>query len=537
MEKRVILAFVLSFLILITWQTVFPSRQQNLGMDSMQMLDNKELVKKAQTASYDNLVSTPALPISKKEGERVVVNNGKIEAKLTTAGGVIESVKIVEYDAVLPVEDVFGVVAPFELNFVMTQSTGRDVVFEARQDQWRVRKKYHFSDEDFIVNAEIEVQNIGQNSAPFDFSLRAMTLNMGREEASSANQRDRNLLEYSHLIDGKVVRKTGAYRFTSKDNKIHQGAAQWIGFRNRYYSAIVSPTFPVIGVQTSSVTNDDKILFMDAILEKKVFLPGESLVFSSVIYFGPQKSAVLKKSGLFFEKIQVYFRSGFLDAIAKIIEDLMILMYKVVPNWGGAIILASLLIYFAMYPMTMKSMVSMRKMQSLQPKIIELRAKYEKNPQKLNQEIMKLYAENKVNPVGGCLPLLLQMPVFISLYQMIWRSILFKGANFLWIKDLSEPDRLFTLSRSFPVIGNEINLLPVVILVLMVIQQKITSKNMVITDPNQVMQQKMMTFMMPAVLLFAFYHIASGLTLYLTVFYLMSSFTQWKAAKTTTVAK
>lgn len=127
--------------------------------------------------------------------------------------------------------------------------------------------------------------------------------------------------------------------------------------------------------------------------------------------------------------------------------------------------------------------------------------------------------------------MLLQMPVFIGLYQVLWRSVSLKGADFWWIKDLSQPDRLAILPFSLPFFGNEINLLPIIMVFVMAIQQKITSKSMVITDPAQATQQKMMTIMMPVVLGVVFYQFASGLTLYFTAFYALSTFTQWKMSK------
>jgi YidC/Oxa1 family membrane protein insertase len=176
-------------------------------------------------------------------------------------------------------------------------------------------------------------------------------------------------------------------------------------------------------------------------------------------------------------------------------------------------------------------MVSMKKMQSLQPKINKLRERYNNNPQKLNKEMMDLYKEQRINPLGGCLPLILQMPVFIGLYQVLWRSVEFKGANFLWIKDLSEPDRLLIFPFSLPFIGNELNVLPVVMVVIMAIQQKLSAKSMVVSDSSQLAQQKMMMTIFPVFIGVIFYKFASGLALYFTLFYLMSTFAQWKMSK------
>ena len=153
----------------------------------------------------------------------------------------------------------------------------------------------------------------------------------------------------------------------------------------------------------------------------------------------------------------------------------------------------------------------MKDMQVLQPRIEELRKTYKDNPQKLNKEIMELYREHKVNPFGGCLPLVLQMPIFFGLYQGLMRSVALKGANFLWIKDLSEPDRLFVLTNSLPLLGKEINILPIIMAIGMFFQQKLS---MVSTGGSSAEQQKMMMIIFPVMFGVIFYHMPSGLVLY-----------------------
>jgi YidC/Oxa1 family membrane protein insertase len=123
------------------------------------------------------------------------------------------------------------------------------------------------------------------------------------------------------------------------------------------------------------------------------------------------------------------------------------------------------------------------------------------------------------------------MPVFIGLYQALWRSVIFQGQGFLWIKDLSMPDRLFVLPNSIPFIGTDINILPLVMMVAMFFQQKLTSKNMVLTDESQAMQQKIMMWFFPIFLGILFYNFGSGLNLYFTVFYILSIFSQLKMSK------
>jgi len=222
---------------------------------------------------------------------------------------------------------------------------------------------------------------------------------------------------------------------------------------------------------------------------------------------------------------------GLLNFVSMTIYKTLIFTHKYSKSWGVSILLVSFLIYGLMYPLTMSGMKSMRKMQALQPVMAQLREKHKSNPQKMNQEMMELYKEHRVNPFGGCLPFLLQMPIFIGLYQVLWRSVHFKGAEFLWIKDLSEPDRLITFKTSLPLVGNEFNILPLIMTVIMFFQQKLSAKNMVVTDPAQIAQQKMMATVFPVFLGFIFYKFASGLCLYFVVFYTMSTFTQWKISK------
>ena len=179
--------------------------------------------------------------------------------------------------------------------------------------------------------------------------------------------------------------------------------------------------------------------------------------------------------------------------------------------------------------------IRMKKMQALQPQMTKLREQHKNSPEKLNKEMMELYKKNKINPLGGCVPMLFQMPIFIGLYQVLWRSVMFKGSSFLWIKDLSAPDRLYVFENSLPIIGNEFNILPIIMVVIMAFQQKLSSKNMAATDPAQIAQQKMMMTVFPLFLGFIFYKFASGLSLYFSMFYLLSTFTQWKMSKMTKV--
>jgi YidC/Oxa1 family membrane protein insertase len=147
----------------------------------------------------------------------------------------------------------------------------------------------------------------------------------------------------------------------------------------------------------------------------------------------------------------------------------------------------------------------------------KLKAQFKDQPQKLNKEVLELYKKYKINPMSGCLPLLLQMPIFVALYQALTKSIALRGAGFLWISDLSMPDAV-PISFTLPIFGNSINVLPLLMVGLMVAQQKVSTKVMggAVTD-EQKQQQRMMLIIMPIMFGFIFYSMPSGMVLYWVV--------------------
>ncbi|MEW5759080.1 MAG: membrane protein insertase YidC [Candidatus Omnitrophota bacterium] len=240
-------------------------------------------------------------------------------------------------------------------------------------------------------------------------------------------------------------------------------------------------------------------------------------------FFGPKDKSLLYD----FDSVASDNLAHF-NAISRILLSILKFLYLIFRNWGLAIVILSILIYGLLYPLTHKQMQSMKEMQALQPHIENLRKIYKDNPQRLNKEIVELYKEHKVNPMGGCLPLLLQIPIFFALYQALSRSLLLKGARFLWINDLTEPDKLFILPKSFPVIGNEINLLPILMALTMFLQQKLSLKS---ASPTQREQQKMMMVIFPIIFGFIFYSFPAGLVIYWFINSLLTLVYQWKVSK------
>ena len=229
---------------------------------------------------------------------------------------------------------------------------------------------------------------------------------------------------------------------------------------------------------------------------------GGSVSRPMLYYVGPKKYSELSRYGMHLVDVMEF---GMWAPVGKVLLVTMNALHKYLwpHNYGLAIILLTILVRIVFWPITHKSTESMKKMQEIQPLVNAVREKYKDNAQKQQQEIMALYKEYKVNPLGGCLPTLIQIPVFIALFVVLRSAIELRFSSFLWVKDLSAPENLLAGVLPIP-----LNILPIFMAVTMAWQQKLTPSAG--ADPNQ---QKMMMFM-PVMMLVLFYNFASGLALY-----------------------
>lgn len=230
--------------------------------------------------------------------------------------------------------------------------------------------------------------------------------------------------------------------------------------------------------------------------------------FHASIYLGPRDFFQLQKAG--FEKA---FKIGVLGQIGLVLVKILDWTAGVTRNYGVALILLSVLVTSLMAPFTLLSFRSMKKMQELKPELDRIMAKHKDDPKKANVEVFALYKQHRVSPLSGCLPMLLQMPVFIALFQAISHFIGLRGAGFLWIKDLSLPDRIAQLPVTIPFLSNEVNLLPIVMAGTMYFQTKMSQKNMGGSSGNPTAQM-MSGPIMPVLFGVMFYQFPSGLVLY-----------------------
>ena len=281
-----------------------------------------------------------------------------------------------------------------------------------------------------------------------------------------------------------------------------KGLLKWAGIRNKYF--LIS-YIPADREQRSRV-----VLQGDhqgsQLWPEYSFQIGRRLERSgswhNIVYLGPLNYDELIGYEAELEQA-IDFGWPIVSQISRFLLILFIATYQYVPNYGWIIVLFAVVIKILVYPLTHKTYESAAKMQELQPKIATLREKYKNDNQRLSRETMKLYKEEGVNPLSGCLPLLLQMPIFIALYNLFGKTIELRQAPFtLWIQDLSLPDELL-------IGGFGLHVLPLLMAASMFIQQKMTMK-----DPKQAV----LVYMMPVLMIFIFWSMSSGLVLYWTIF-------------------
>ncbi len=260
---------------------------------------------------------------------------------------------------------------------------------------------------------------------------------------------------------------------------------------------------------------DQNLFAVGAIMPMGEIAAGAAAAQDGKLFVGPQESAKLETFATDFDLVKDY---GWLTIIAKPIFWLMDQIHKLLGNWGWTIIVLTILIKLAFFPLSAASYRSMAKMKLVTPKMTAIRERHKDNPQQMNAAMMELYKTEKINPLGGCLPILVQIPVFIALYWVLLASVEMRHAPWLgWIHDLSAPDDLF---GTVPGIDMPIGLLPIIMAVSMYVQTKL---NPMPPDP---IQAKVMMFM-PIVFSFMFFFFPSGLVLYWVVNNILSIAQQW----------
>ena len=286
-----------------------------------------------------------------------------------------------------------------------------------------------------------------------------------------------------------------------------QGSPTWVAMVQHYFASAWIPS-----------TNFQRDLYVGK-LENNQYRIGVQTKFDVIaagqeksetlkLFVGPQEEKVLEKIAPGLELVKDY---GWLTILAKPIFWLLEKIHGLVNNWGWSIIFLTILIKLAFFPLSAASYKSMARMKVVQPRVMELKERYKGEPQKLNQAMMEMYRKEKINPLGGCFPVLIQIPVFIALYWVLLASVEMRAAPWLgWIQDLAKPDPYF--------------ILPVIMAVSMFIQTKLNP------TPPDPLQAKLMMFM-PIAFSVMFFFFPSGLVLYWVVNNILSIAQQWQINK------
>jgi len=358
-----------------------------------------------------------------------------------------------------------------------------------------------------------------------DYSLITRSWPLFNEADLSADARG---LHATSLVGTNLHRESpGGLR---KGTKRFDGDARWAAVQSRYFMGAVvalaadGRAAEARAAQRPLTTGQRALLGPNAPSEQDlavsslvVGLPGETqAVQRFLVYFGPKEYFRISRLGVQLERI-VDLGWSWIRPFSRILLQVLVWLEQLVRNYGVAIIVLATLVRVLLHPLNMMSLKSMRAMQRLQPEMQRLREKYKNDAQAMNTAVMALYRENKVNPAGGCLPMLLQMPLFFALYSVLWNAIELRQAPFVaWIHDLSAPDKLFDVA------GFPIRLLPVLMALSGFLTQKLTP-----TDPRQAGTM----YLMNAVMLVFFYNLPSGLVLYWTVMNLLTALQQWLALR------
>jgi len=551
-HARLFIAIGLSLLVFIVWNFLFVDKQketlpQQAIKSEQQSNKTTGITEKQKTPKETTPLKTqpplkesPSEPI--KPSRIITVNLPLYTAKISEKGAVFKSFVLNKYRKTIASDSPsFDMINPdlsqgtVRIGFAGNSFEGiDDAMFSVNLEKdsvdiknkakeisfsWTspkgvvVEKTYLFSPDTYVISLDVTIKN-GSDQTIKD-NLTLSLLKKGPEDESRYGFEGPSALINNKLeqIKTKKIKKQDVY----------PGKLTWIAVQDRYFMSAIMPEEAVDASMHLDI-NDDKILKNTYVQPEQVIPPGEQHVFKYKLFFGPKSMTVLKSVDYDLIKA-VHF--GMFDVLAKPCVWIMNFIYGFIPNYGVAIIILTILSKILLWPLGNKSYKSMAAMKKIQPLMAEIKEKYKDDKKKMNEEMMGLYKTYKVNPLGGCLPMVVQIPVFFALYRMLYEAIELRHAPFFWwINDLSAPDRLFRFDFSIPFMQPPygIPVLTIIMGVTMFIQQKMSPPA---GDPTQA---KMM-MMMPIVFTVIFINFSSGLVLYWLVNNIISVAQQYYITK------
>ncbi len=556
MEKNTVLAIVLSAIVLIgsfyLQQRFFPPVEQTAGTQTTEQTEAQPVVSQEEIKTADSNFSLISFEDEEEPAEEqtYTIRTNLVEVTFTNRGGDIISYKLLEHkdrnEYLQMADNVTAKNRAFSIALGDYNNTAVDEIFNVKkidentigfykkmkiknsdgtEGVFTLVKRYTFQPDDYVFKLDVLIDG-EENMYGLNINNAGYTLmtspQIGPYYVQKQNRYEyRSFMAYTNNKNKKQVLQPG-------QTKIYDKEFAWAGVGGKYFIILVAPSTQSFKNAFYSTRYDSNPDYANAqlMLTRNAF-SGQKLQDSFYIYVGPRTEKTLKRynnstdngwnlSALHLnDSMETSSMFGWLEAILKWILEIF---YKLIPNWGVAIILMTIFIKLAFFPLTKKSSVGTLKMQEMQPQINEIQTKYKDKPEKMNQEMAKLYQETGYNPISGCLPLLIQFPIIIAMYNLFNNYFEFRGAMFIpgWISDLSKGDLVYTFKFNLPLgMGNELHILPIIYVASQLVFSKVTQA----TTPGQQNNQsmKIMMYGMPIFFFFILYNAPSGLILYWTL--------------------
>jgi YidC/Oxa1 family membrane protein insertase len=380
---------------------------------------------------------------------------------------------------------------------------GRRIVWELPLEEVILRKAFIVPREGNLIQVEHEIVEDRVGISAWGLSWAG---GLRVTEGPKAGGQRGPYFQGAVLAEGEVQRKNPKDAW--KEPLEYPGHAYFVTSQNKYFLAAIVPREEGQGPaklwRVTPAGTEDHTMGAEILAERSPGGLGATRVVYDV-YIGPQDYAGIKALGLGIENA-MDLGMKWVRPLSRTVLAFLIWLHRFIPNYGFVIVLFAAAVNLVFFPLTFKSTKSMRDMAALKPQLDALKQKYKNDQQKMSEATMKLYKEAGVNPLGGCLPILLQMPIFFALYAVLFRTIELRQEPFiLWIRDLSQPDVIFHLPFAIPFIGTGVAALPIIMGVTSFLQSKMT-----MADPNQ----KAMVYLMPVMMTVIFFSFPSGLVLY-----------------------
>ena len=535
MDRKTLIGFLLIGLILLLWPTYLellsPSKPQEKATNETVVVE--DVIEKYSGESAKKDVS----PNVNIEVVETTVNGGLYSAKVSSlGGGSIVSFEIKDHlkkseaslnlvdrsneeNLVISFIDQSGEVVALDKGWVYSgpekhtlseENPSTSLLYQKTVLGKRVTKKLIFNHNSYVVTVETSLREIKDLTLDQKYTI-SWVGGLPQTEGSQDAMFMEGLISQAGSIDSYRVGSAGLFGGSSldieRDSKQYVGQSEFVGYRTKYFGIFFVPQKSDLVEITKYSTNKrvgvDLGVVQDINFEK------------TDLFFGPLDYSAVSSLGVGLEKKILGWQ--WLSSVSWLVYTIMIFLHGLVPNYGVVVVLFAILIKLVTYPLMAKQLRSSKKMQEISPELNRIKTKYKNNPTLQQQKIAALFQQNKINPLAGCLPLLIQMPVLMAVFLVFRNTIEFRGESFLlWINDLSAADTLFYVG-SIPV-----NILPFLMSISMYYTMKMsTASQPAGGDPAQEATQQMMKYMFPGMMFFLFYSFPSGLNLYYFCFNLM----------------